>query len=527
MQGVTRNPLADPGILGVDAGAALLVVARDLPARRHEPARLRVVRVRRRGGRLGRRLRDRLARARAARRRSSSRSPARRSPSFLALDHDRDPARSTSTRSTRSASGSSGRWPAAPASDRGADRAVHRSSAPCSRSRCGPAAQRARARRRRRPRRSASASGARARPRGARRSSLLCGAATAAAGPIALRRPRRSRTSRAAITGPDYRWILPYSMVLAPILLLGADIVGRVVDPRRPSCRSASSRPSIGAPFFVSLVRRRDLARAVTGAAVASAGRRRPRGGRRPARRDGRAALARGRRRRSRSPRCLLLCVLGQRRRLPDAAAPTSCRRSSASAAPRPTIVVQTLRLPRALGGAARRRRVRALRRDLPGARAQPAREPGHHRHHRRAPGGAAVLAIIVARRVERRDRRWRARRRARDGARDLRARLPPRAVASYRLVLVGIGSARCSASVTSYLLTRAELSRAPPRDRLADRQPERGRAGSEVRDRRHRARRARARRCSLLLRRLRALQLGDDTGARARRAGRAAARRG
>ena len=55
-----------------------------------------------------------------------------------------------------------------------------------------------------------------------------CGAATAACGPIAfvgLTIPHVARM----IVGPDYRWALPYSMVLAPILLLAADIVGRVI----------------------------------------------------------------------------------------------------------------------------------------------------------------------------------------------------------------------------------------------------------------------------------------------------------
>jgi iron complex transport system permease protein len=37
----------------------------------------------------------------------------------------------------------------------------------------------------------------------------------------------------ARFTGPDLRWVLPYSAILAPILLLGADIVGRIVA--RPS----------------------------------------------------------------------------------------------------------------------------------------------------------------------------------------------------------------------------------------------------------------------------------------------------
>ena len=57
---------------------------------------------------------------------------------------------------------------------------------------------------------------------------LLCGAATAAAGPIAFVGLTVPHVAR-AICGPDYRWILPWSMVLAPTLLLGADVIGRVV----------------------------------------------------------------------------------------------------------------------------------------------------------------------------------------------------------------------------------------------------------------------------------------------------------
>ena len=54
MQGVTRNPLADPGILGVNAGAALAVVDRHLRVRRDPPLGVRLVRLRRRRGRLRR-----------------------------------------------------------------------------------------------------------------------------------------------------------------------------------------------------------------------------------------------------------------------------------------------------------------------------------------------------------------------------------------------------------------------------------------------------------------------------------------
>ena len=87
---------------------------------------------------------------------------------------------------------------------------------------------------------------------------VLCGAATAAAGPIGfvgLVVPHVARM----ITGPDYRWILPYSMVLAPILLLGADIAGRVVI-RPDELQVGIVTAAIGAPFFVWLVRRRNLA---------------------------------------------------------------------------------------------------------------------------------------------------------------------------------------------------------------------------------------------------------------------------
>lgn len=83
---------------------------------------------------------------------------------------------------------------------------------------------------------------------------LLCGTATALAGPIGfvgLVVPHAVRF----LTGPDYRWILPLSLVAAPALLLGADIVGRVV--LLPGEIPAGIMTAlIGAPVFVWLVRR-------------------------------------------------------------------------------------------------------------------------------------------------------------------------------------------------------------------------------------------------------------------------------
>ena len=87
---------------------------------------------------------------------------------------------------------------------------------------------------------------------------LLCGAATAACGPIAfvgLTIPHVARM----IVGPDYRWALPYSMMLAPILLLAADIVGRVIA-RPGEVQVGIVTALIGAPVFIALVRRRKLA---------------------------------------------------------------------------------------------------------------------------------------------------------------------------------------------------------------------------------------------------------------------------
>ncbi|MDP9696892.1 UNVERIFIED_ORG: iron complex transport system permease protein [Arthrobacter globiformis] len=83
---------------------------------------------------------------------------------------------------------------------------------------------------------------------------LLCGLATALAGPIGfvgLVVPHAVRS----LTGPDYRWILPFSAVLAPVLLLVSDIVGRVV--LLPGEVPAGIMTAlIGAPVFVWLVRR-------------------------------------------------------------------------------------------------------------------------------------------------------------------------------------------------------------------------------------------------------------------------------
>lgn len=82
---------------------------------------------------------------------------------------------------------------------------------------------------------------------------LLCGAATAAAGPlsfIGLMVPHAVRS----LVGPDQRWVIPLCMVFGPVLVLAADVLGRVL--------LGSELPVgivvafVGAPVLIWLVRR-------------------------------------------------------------------------------------------------------------------------------------------------------------------------------------------------------------------------------------------------------------------------------
>lgn len=88
---------------------------------------------------------------------------------------------------------------------------------------------------------------------------LLSGAATAAVGPIAflgLAVPHLARV----FTGPDYRWLVPYSGLFGALLLLVADIVGRLVV-RPGELQVGVTLAALGAPFFLTFVRRRELVR--------------------------------------------------------------------------------------------------------------------------------------------------------------------------------------------------------------------------------------------------------------------------
>ncbi|MGJ4092174.1 FecCD family ABC transporter permease [Corynebacterium macclintockiae] len=87
---------------------------------------------------------------------------------------------------------------------------------------------------------------------------LLAGAATAAAGPlgfIGLVVPHIVR----ALTGPDYKWILAYSALAGAALLLYADVVGRLIA-RPGELQVGIVLAFVGAPFFIVLIYRKKVA---------------------------------------------------------------------------------------------------------------------------------------------------------------------------------------------------------------------------------------------------------------------------
>jgi iron complex transport system permease protein len=86
---------------------------------------------------------------------------------------------------------------------------------------------------------------------------LLAGTSVAAAGPIAfvgIMIPHAVRW----FTGPDQRWVIAYSMLVGPVFLLLADVLGRVVLPSG-ELRVGIVTGILGAPVLVALVRRRQV----------------------------------------------------------------------------------------------------------------------------------------------------------------------------------------------------------------------------------------------------------------------------
>jgi iron complex transport system permease protein len=98
----------------------------------------------------------------------------------------------------------------------------------------------------------------RARLAGVAAITLLTGGAVAACGPIAFVGLVAPHVAR-AFTGPDHRWLIPLSGAIGAVLLLVADVLGRVVA-RPGELQVGVALAFVGAPFFIALVRRRRLA---------------------------------------------------------------------------------------------------------------------------------------------------------------------------------------------------------------------------------------------------------------------------
>jgi len=87
---------------------------------------------------------------------------------------------------------------------------------------------------------------------------LLCGSATAMAGPIVfvgLAVPHVARW----ITGPDYRLIFAFSALFGPTLLVAADVLGRIIA-QPGEIEAGLVVAFLGAPVLIALVRRVKLA---------------------------------------------------------------------------------------------------------------------------------------------------------------------------------------------------------------------------------------------------------------------------
>lgn len=81
---------------------------------------------------------------------------------------------------------------------------------------------------------------------------LLCGAATAAAGPIAFLGLMAPYIAR-AVVGQDQRWLFPLTAVIAPIIFLLADMLGRVLAQGEVPVGLVTA--FVGAPLLVILIR--------------------------------------------------------------------------------------------------------------------------------------------------------------------------------------------------------------------------------------------------------------------------------
>lgn len=84
---------------------------------------------------------------------------------------------------------------------------------------------------------------------------LLCGAAVALAGPIGFLGLVVPHAARLAVGG-DYRRVVPLALLMGPVLILVADVVGRVIAPPA-EVQVGVMTALIGVPVFIALIRTR------------------------------------------------------------------------------------------------------------------------------------------------------------------------------------------------------------------------------------------------------------------------------
>lgn len=87
---------------------------------------------------------------------------------------------------------------------------------------------------------------------------ILTGASVSVTGPIAfvgLAVPHMVRS----LVGADYRWVLPYCLVVGGIFLMAADLIGRLILPSG-EIQAGIVTGLVGAPFLVYLARKRSVA---------------------------------------------------------------------------------------------------------------------------------------------------------------------------------------------------------------------------------------------------------------------------
>jgi iron complex transport system permease protein len=87
---------------------------------------------------------------------------------------------------------------------------------------------------------------------------ILAGTATALAGPIALVGLAVPHAAR-RLVGTDYRWVVALSALLGPVMLLGADVIGRLILPHS-ELEAGVVAAAMGAPVLVAVARGKTVA---------------------------------------------------------------------------------------------------------------------------------------------------------------------------------------------------------------------------------------------------------------------------